>query len=631
MLRACRHNGNRLFGVQPNCTKYAYDAAGRITVLRNPQDLRTSYGYDAADRRLVTRQGNGTRASVTYDADDRITRLANLNPAMSVLSSFDYSYDNTVNRTRVIEAGGPVVTYSYDATYQLTRERRSGANAYDLTHVWDAAGNRAVKIDGGTRTTGSYDEANQLRWLQTGASRVTFAFDANGNQTLEMSAPTTRTTNVWDYENRMTVALQSATNRLTNTYDGDNLRVAKDDGSGAVKFVWDGQLYLAETDNANATQVVYTQEPSAYGSALSQRRGATVRHYHADALGSVFGLTDAAAGATDSYLYKAFGEALAASGSTLNPFRYVGLPGYYFDAEALGFHVRRRRYLPSLSRWSSNDSWPELRIHGASLFLYVNNGPLGHSDPSGLQLGAAKCPISLGVITTNDAFMHDTLSGKHRNPFRQFARGIGVAVHFVPNAPGAYKPGSRTWNGDTYHWLQVVEMDFPYDWGQVFYDINPKKISPPFYDVALGFWGTKPSPARIPPWAGVDGNGESLVSLYDEPSFPFTHPESSVSAYFKNKGFKKGQVVSWTADACLVCTSPKKTRHTILGCVRYGYYWTWFDNPLVYVGWLITGVAPKCVPTGSVDRAKLRKASNNTKQPLDAPYRYLIEYIVDGD
>ncbi|MFN0055460.1 MAG: hypothetical protein ACKV0T_25215, partial [Planctomycetales bacterium] len=42
----------------------------------------------------------------------------------TVISSFDYRYDNMANRRGVTEAGGVRVTWSYDASYQLVNERR---------------------------------------------------------------------------------------------------------------------------------------------------------------------------------------------------------------------------------------------------------------------------------------------------------------------------------------------------------------------------------------------------------------------------------------------------------------------------------------------------------------------------
>jgi hypothetical protein len=39
-----------------------------------------------------------------------------------------------------------------------------------------------------------------------------------------------------------------------------------------VKYVWDMQNVLAETDGANAQQALYTQAPQVYGRLVSQRQ-----------------------------------------------------------------------------------------------------------------------------------------------------------------------------------------------------------------------------------------------------------------------------------------------------------------------------------------------------------------------
>jgi len=61
------------------------------------------------------------------------------------------------NRLAVAEANGDLATWSYDETYQLTRERRSGANAYDTTYTYDGVGNRLTKVESGAITTYSCD------------------------------------------------------------------------------------------------------------------------------------------------------------------------------------------------------------------------------------------------------------------------------------------------------------------------------------------------------------------------------------------------------------------------------------------------------------------------------------------
>ena len=91
----------------------------------------------------------------------RLTRLANVKSVGTMISSFDYSHDDVGNRTGVVESNGDRVTWSYDNTYQLTREQRSGSGygsssagvcgSYDVSHTYDPAGNRVLQIDGGAR------------------------------------------------------------------------------------------------------------------------------------------------------------------------------------------------------------------------------------------------------------------------------------------------------------------------------------------------------------------------------------------------------------------------------------------------------------------------------------------------
>src|SRR5262249_50296718 len=138
---------------------YAWDAAGRRDYLVNPQSQRTTWTFDNSDRMRTQRLGNGLRASYSYDDADRLLTLANITSGGTTISSFAYTLDVVGNRTRVVEADGTRVTWSYDSIYQLTREGRSGANAYDVTYSYDAAGNRKTMLKGGVITTYGYDVA----------------------------------------------------------------------------------------------------------------------------------------------------------------------------------------------------------------------------------------------------------------------------------------------------------------------------------------------------------------------------------------------------------------------------------------------------------------------------------------
>jgi len=133
----------------------------------------------------------------------------------------------------------------YDNTYQLTRERRSRANAYDITYTYDAAGNRRTKREAGVTTTYTCDAANQLSKFVDNTGTTTFTFDAAGNQRIEKTPAGALTTNVWDYENRLTRILLPASLRNTMLYVGT---VMRDDDNFYLPNVWK----CSETINDNS-------------------------------------------------------------------------------------------------------------------------------------------------------------------------------------------------------------------------------------------------------------------------------------------------------------------------------------------------------------------------------------------
>ncbi len=152
--------------------------------------------------------------------------------------------------------------------------------------------------------------------------------------------------------------------------------------------VWDSvsDCVLSELDGTNAVQAVYTNEPQRYGSVISQRRGTTTSTLHADALGTTRALTSSTQTTTDSYLFDAWGNPISSSGSTGNPFRWVGRYGYYQDASTGLIYVRARMYQPTVARWCSKDP---IGFEGSkrNLFEYGESGPLSGIDPEGTIYG----------------------------------------------------------------------------------------------------------------------------------------------------------------------------------------------------------------------------------------------------
>ncbi|MBM3500427.1 MAG: hypothetical protein FJX74_17355, partial [Armatimonadetes bacterium] len=192
-----------------------------------------------------------------------------------------------------------------------------------ITYTYDAVGNRLTKVDSGARTTYTYDAANEVLTEDASGTLTTYTYDENGN-TLTTDAAGAVTTMTWSYEDEMLTVKPSGGGTVTMVYDGDHLRRKRQNGSGTTKHVWDDQQVLLETNGNGVTQARYTLAPFGYGDLVSMRRASTTSFYHSDALGSTRALTDGDEAVTDTYLYSAFGNLLASTGSTENPYRYIG-------------------------------------------------------------------------------------------------------------------------------------------------------------------------------------------------------------------------------------------------------------------------------------------------------------------
>lgn len=268
-----------LFNRRVDCTKYSYDAVGQRTKMREPDGGRFTYWYDGvgqitrllnpfqenttltydvAGRRTMQKLANRVRASYSYDTANRLTTLANVRADGTYVSRYDYAYDNIVNKIRVQEADSNRVTWSYDRIYQLTREKRSGANAYDTTYTYDEASNRKEMIDSNARTTYVYDAANQLNWLQDNSGRTTFAYDANGNQTLALKPNSNRTTYSWACSSLKAIN-DSSTTTLTYNYHSNLIR--ETNAITDTSLTYDNNTLLYRYNNSTSSLGNFSFQP----------------------------------------------------------------------------------------------------------------------------------------------------------------------------------------------------------------------------------------------------------------------------------------------------------------------------------------------------------------------------------
>jgi len=375
-------------------TTYSYDSRGRLRTIDNPYAETTTYSYDALSRSSRQDNDNGTYATWAYNAAGWMTGVTNKKSDATVISGFTYSYDDVGNRTGVTEANGDKVTWSYDNTYQFTRERRDGDYSYDVTYTYDAVGNRATKLSGGTTTTYTYDAANKMTRFEDNTGITTFAYDNNGNQITKTVPGGSIATYAYNYQNKMTGITYPDSSLNTFTYDGDGKRLRKQDSGATLRYVYDNQgptgLYdlVEEMNDEDTLQAFYTQGPML----LAMRRGGASYFYHDDALGSTSAISDSDETATSTYKYYAFGDLRTSTGTLTNPFKFVGGLGYYDDPDS-GLMLLRARYCwAGVGRFTTPD--PVLRETDdpdgpimawvGNAYVYAHDEPAQTSDPTGL-------------------------------------------------------------------------------------------------------------------------------------------------------------------------------------------------------------------------------------------------------
>ena len=95
-----------------------------------------------------------------------------------------------------------------------------------------------------------------------------------------------------------------------------------------TNYIWDEENLLAEADNTNAINILYTNEPRRYGNLISTRLDMTstpsTAYHHFDAIGSTRQLANVVGHVTDTANYDTWGNVITRSGTTGVSLLWIG-------------------------------------------------------------------------------------------------------------------------------------------------------------------------------------------------------------------------------------------------------------------------------------------------------------------
>jgi len=438
----------------------AYDARGRLSQITYPDATTTTYTYDDASRVTRIAYPGGPTLDYTYDDAGRLltandiafTRDArgDITDSQDGSASFGATYDNGRRLKTVTYDGLATVTYTYDVRNLLTRVEDDLSGAW-LTFSYDDDGRlTALARSNGVTTTYTYDAAGRVTRIQDGTlADQQYTLNAEGEptqvaRTLPLDPPPTLPSLNLTYDNASQInspgyaydarGRQTAAPGKTFAYDGASRLTSVTTGGSTATFTYNG-LGDLRTRSAGGTTTHYYHNyalglnPIVAEKTLPLSQGwergqggegytrfyvytpggallysiepgsGAVRFYHFDRVGSTLFLTDDAGAVSDAYAYDPYGELLGHTGTSDQPFTYVGRYGVRFEPVGGLYDMRARVYDPATARFLTRDPvWPVLvDVQSLNPYQYAYQNPLRYIDPWGTQLPRMGGPIRFGA------------------------------------------------------------------------------------------------------------------------------------------------------------------------------------------------------------------------------------------
>ena len=131
---------------------------------------------------------------------------------------------------------------------------------------------------------------------------------------------------------------------------------------------------------------------------------ASTYYYILNLQGDVVQIIDDGGVLQAEYVYSPWGEIISAEGdlAEINPLRYRGYCGYYYDSETGFYYLRSRYYDPENHRFINADTYASTDSGDAiscNMFAYCNNNPVVFLDSTGMY--------SISAVTTLESTDND--------------------------------------------------------------------------------------------------------------------------------------------------------------------------------------------------------------------------------
>jgi RHS repeat-associated protein len=351
---------------------YDYDQTGKLTSITDSEGVvQVRYEFDSQGFMRRKTLGNGVYTTYEYDAAGQLLHLVNHAPDGSIISRFDYTYDDRGLRNSMTTIEGEWI-YEYDDMGQLVAW--TDPDGTETSVHYDAVGNRLAVFEGDMATAYTVNDLNQY----TTVGSTDYFYDVDGNlvRTVKGSEVTTYQ---YDAGNRL-IAVTKGNDIWENTYNGLGYRVQQTINGDQTSFVVDpiglGNVVgeYGGTGNLLGRNV--------FGLGLVSRDDAMVNYVSFDASGAATDVSDGDGNVASHFRYSPFGEQMPAAEGAYEAYCFLSEHGI---TEIAGLQSIRARFFDSgLGRFTQRDPIG-LASGEFNLYAYGYNSPANYVDINGLE------------------------------------------------------------------------------------------------------------------------------------------------------------------------------------------------------------------------------------------------------
>lgn len=284
---ACHRKGdpwkatNALGQVSENVS---YDRAGRLTRLADPNGTLTDFAYDAVGRlltRSVRAKVDGSPSSedatttFAYDAAGNVSKITQ--PDGAYLA---YTYDVAHRLTEIVDNGNNKIRYTLDAAGNRIKEETldtTGALARSLARQYNTL-NRL------TQALNASGQAILKHTLTDPAAGIIDGYDSNGNLIQSLDGLNVETKQSVDPLNRLIKTIQDTTGTDPTTHNAtteysydtrDNLRTIRDPSLLLTTYTYDALNNLTALDSPDTGHTGYIYDRADNRISQTDNRGVT--------------------------------------------------------------------------------------------------------------------------------------------------------------------------------------------------------------------------------------------------------------------------------------------------------------------------------------------------------------------